>query len=408
MKESDYINKAKEFATELLGNDQLKEYAFHNINHTKKVVKDAETIARACLLNDDEINTVLIAAWLHDTGYKKGAEGHEQRSSENAEKFLKEWGAGNQKIDDVTRTIMATRMPQNPKDIMGEVLCDADLAHLGSEDFQVCGTDLRKELDKHHNKNFESDADWYKFNLHFLKKHQYFTDYGKNVLNEGKHKNIKRLQKLIKGEKKDRKGLEKKIDNLQKKLAMPPESDRGVETMLKVTSQNHVTLSGMADNKSNIMISINTIILSVIVSMLFTKIEEHPLILIPTLMLVFTCLVTIIFAILATRPSVARGTFTAEDIHQRKTNLLFFGNFHRSDLDSYEWGMREMMKDSDYLYSSMIKDIYFLGKVVARKYQLLRLSYTIFMFGFVASMIGFILVMTLIYRSNHFDFLYHL
>ncbi len=152
------------------------------------------------------------------------------------------------------------------------------------------------------------------------------------------------------------------------------------------------------------MISISTIILSVIVSMLFTKIEEHPMILIPTLMLVFTCLAAIIFAILATRPSIARGTFTTEDIQQRKTNLLFFGNFHRSDLDSYEWGMREMMKDSDYLYSSMIRDIYFLGKVVAKKYRLLRLSYTIFMFGFVASMIGFILAMI---HPSYLAFLFH-
>ena len=404
MNESDLINKAKEFATELLGTDQLKEYSFHNIKHTEKVVQDAEIIAKACQLNQDQIDTVLIAAWLHDTGYRQGAEGHEQRSSENAKKLLKESGASDQKIADVIRTIMATKMPQNPKDIMGEVLCDADLAHLGAEDFQACGKELREELSRHHNMSFENDEDWFKFNLRFLEKHQYFTDYGKRVLDEGKHKNIKRLQKLIKGEKKDRKDLEKEIDNLKKKIAKSPESDRGVETILKLTSQNHVTLSGMADNKSNIMISISTIILSVIVSMLFTKIEEHPMILVPTLMLVFTCLAAIIFAILATRPSIARGTFTTEDIQQRKTNLLFFGNFHRSDLDSYEWGMREMMKDSDYLYGSMIKDIYFLGKVVAKKYQLLRLSYTIFMFGFVASMIGFILAMI---HPSYLAFLFH-
>src|SRR5579859_6352419 len=408
MNESDFVNKAEKFASELLGKGLSKEYAFHNINHTEEVVKNAEAIAAACRLNDDQINTVLIAAWLHDTGYRQGAEGHEQRSSDNAERLLKEWGASDQKIQDVIRAIMATKMPQNPRDIMGEVLCDADLAHLGAEDFQVCGTDLREELGRHHNKSFESDEDWFKFNLNFLENHRYFTDYGKSVLYEGKRRNIKRLQKLIKGEEKDRKDLLKEIEDLQKRLAKSPESDRWVETMLKLTSQNHVTLSGMADNKSNIMISINTIILSVIVSMLFSKIEEHPMILVPTLMLVFTCLAAINFSILATRPSIARGVFTTEDIRLRKTNLLFFGNFHRSDLDSYEWGMREMMKDSDYLYSSMIKDIYFLGKVVAKKYKLLRLSYTIFMFGFVASMIGFILVMTMIYRANHLDFLFHL
>jgi len=148
----------------------------------------------------------------------------------------------------------------------------------------------------------------------------------------------------IKGEKKDRKDLKKEIENLQKKLVKSPKLERAVETMLKLTSQNHVTLSGMADNKSNIMISINTIILSVIVSMLFTKIEEHPMILVPTLMLVVTCLAAIIFAILATRPSIARGTFTTEDIQQRKTNLLFFF----LGFSTMKCGMRNVLGDKSF------------------------------------------------------------
>jgi hypothetical protein len=114
-------------------------------------------------------------------------------------------------------------------------------------------------------------------------------------------------------------------------------------------------------------------------------------------MLVCTCLVTIVFAILATRPSIASGKFTRDDIKEKKTNLLFFGNFHSMDLKDYEWGMREMMKDYEYLYGSMIKDIYFLGKVLARKYRFLRLAYTFFMFGFTVSIITFIIAM----MSNH-------
>ncbi len=168
--------------------------------------------------------------------------------------------------------------------------------------------------------------------------------------------------------------------------------------MFRTTSENHVTLSGMADTKANIMISINTIILSIIVSVLFRKLGEYPHLLVPTLMLVATCLVTIVMAILATRPNVAKGKFTIKDIQDKKANLLFFGNFHNMELKEYEWGMREMMKDYDYLYGSMIKDIYFLGKVLARKYKWLRLSYTIFMFGFVSSILIFLMQMILNYQ----------
>lgn len=193
------------------------------------------------------------------------------------------------------------------------------------------------------------------------------------------------------------KDLEKELGKLQKKLDKKVNPDRGIETMFRVTAENHITLSGMADTKSNIMISINSIILSVIISVLFRKLEEFPNLLIPTLMLVATCLITIVFAILATRPNISSGKFTRDDIKEKRTNLLFFGNFHGMELINYDWGMREMMKDADYLYGSLIKDIYFNGRVLARKYKLLRISYSIFMFGFVASIIGFTIALLMYY-----------
>ena len=108
------------------------------------------------------------------------------------------------------------------------------------------------------------------------------------------------------------KGIEKELEKLQKKLDKKSNPDRGIETMFKIASENHTTLSGMADTKSNIMISINSIILSVVITVLFRKLEEFPNLLIPTLMLVVTCLVTIVFAILATRPNVS-----LENLHKR-------------------------------------------------------------------------------------------
>ena len=105
--------------------------------------------------------------------------------------------------------------------------------------------------------------------------------------------------------------------------------------------------------------------------------------------MIFALLSAIIFAILATRPNVNKGTFTKEDIAAKKINLLFFGNFFRMDLAEYDWAMREMMNDKEYLYGSMIKDIYFLGVVLARKYRFLRISYNIFMFGLIVAIIAF-------------------
>lgn len=396
--ETHLISQARSYAEGILKN--LPEaYTYHNLHHTSSVVKAVEEIGRASHLSDDDLETVLIAAWLHDTGYRKDSENHEAIAKEKAEKMLTEWGASSTKIEQVKGLIQATRMPQNPQNLLEKVLCDADLAHLGNTDIIKCGEDIRQEFEKFKNLKFETDEEWIKFNLIFFKEHQYFTPYGQTVLQERKKKNIKKFKKMLKQDtgKDYVTGLEKELEKLQKKIDKKITPDRGIETMFRVASENHITLSGMADTKSNIMISINSIILSVVISVLFRKLEEFPNLLIPTLMLVTTCLVTIVFAILATRPNISSGKFSREDIKEKRTNLLFFGNFHGMELSNYDWGMREMMKDADYLYGSLIKDIYFNGKVLARKYKLLRTSYSFFMFGFVASIIAFTIVLLLYY-----------
>ncbi len=137
------------------------------------------------------------------------------------------------------------------------------------------------------------------------------------------------------------------------------------------------------------MISVNSIIISLILSFVVARLEYYPQFMIPAVLLTAVCVAAITFAILATRPSVTGGRFTEDDIRTKKTNLLFFGNFHKMELDEYNWAMNELLKDRDYIYGSMIKDVYFLGVVLARKYRLLRISYNIFMFGLIISVIAF-------------------
>ena len=160
--------------------------------------------------------------------------------------------------------------------------------------------------------------------------------------------------------------------------------------MFRITSRNHLQLSSMADSKANIMISINTILISVVMTVVGPRLVDSPDMLMPLVFLMTVCLTTIVMAVLATRPSVSKGTFTRDDIMNKKTNLLFFGNFHGMDIDDYQWGVSEMMKDANYLYSSLTRDVFFLGKVLAKKYRMLRYAYTTFMIGFVISMLLFL------------------
>jgi hypothetical protein len=274
------------------------------------------------------------------------------------------------------------------------VLCDADLYHLSSEACQEKSEKLREEWHNIGDKVL-TDEEWLETNLKFMEGHHYHTPYGQTVLQQRKKKNIKKIRKMVRPEfdKKDFHALEEEVVKLRTKLEKEKtlKPDRGIETMFRTTSQNHLMLSQMADNKSNILITINSIILSVVVSVLVRKLEENPNLVIPTIMLIVVCLSTTVFAILATRPNLSSGRFTRDDIKGKRTNLLFFGNFHGMSVEDYEWSVKEMMKDADYLYGSLIKDIYYLGKVLGRKYKFLRLAYNVFMFGFVISIISFII-----------------
>jgi hypothetical protein len=159
--------------------------------------------------------------------------------------------------------------------------------------------------------------------------------------------------------------------------------------MFRAGARTHINLSSMADSKANIMLSINAVIISVTLSVLLPKLDSNTHLILPTIVLLATCVLSIIFATLSTKPKVTRGRFSKEDIEKKRSNLLFFGNFHKMQLEDYEWGMTEMMKDDNFLYGSLSRDLYFLGKVLAEKYRYLRVCYTIFMYGLIASVLAF-------------------
>jgi len=377
------LQETKVFAKKILKEELSEELVYHSLEHTQEVVNAAEKIGKGSNLGEEDLETIQLAAWFHDLGYSKSVDEHEEMSIELSREFLQGRGLSDARTKQIEGCILATKMPQNPQNLLEKILCDADLMHLGLADFCEKACKLQEEM--HFTKKMKiSDKKWLKMNKVFLSEQQFFTTYAQENLTNGKRKNLKEIKRRIKMSKK------KKSNKENREGGKANKPGRGVETMFRLTSKNHLDLSNMADNKANIMISINSIILSIIVTVLVRKLEEYPHLIVPTLIMVVVCLVTIVFAIMATRPNVSHGKFTREDIKNKKTNLLFFGNFHSMSLEEYEWGMKEMIKDADYIYGSLIRDIYFLGCVLGKKYKKLRIAYTFFMFGFVLAVLSFI------------------
>lgn len=182
-----------------------------------------------------------------------------------------------------------------------------------------------------------------------------------------------------------------------KKKKNKPKGDlgtsRGIETMFRTSYRTHLNLSGIADNKANIMISINGIIISILLASVSPRIGELPALIFPTAVFLVTCVVSMIFAILAARPRVTSLNVSLEDVRENRANLLFFGNFVSMSEDDFVAGMHELMGNTDQLYTNMIRDIYSLGGVLNKKYRHIRVSYTVFMLGLSVGVALFLLVL---------------
>lgn len=385
------IKASENYATTTLTEGLSSDYMYHNLTHTKRVVNKTKELIKGENLKGEDADLLLLAAWFHDLGYTKSTENHEEISAEMAEKFLQEQNLNQDSIEKVKSLILATRIEHEPDNILEMIIRDADCAHFGSKNYEEIGDLLRGELELTQNKHF-TEKEWIDENIRFFKDVQQFnTDYALDNWQKGKERN---LGKLLKRQKKiafdEEKFVQKKKEfEFKKTKASLPE--RGVETMFRVTLRNHIDLSGQADTKANILLSVNAIIISVVLSNLIPKLDNpsNAYLIWPSAIFVLFTVIAMVLCVLATRPNVTSGKFSREDVAKKKVNLIFFGNFHKMKLDDFEWAMDEMMKDRDYLYSSMKKDLYFLGKVLNRKYSILRLTYTIFMIGIIISVIAF-------------------
>lgn len=403
MNQVNIFKKTEQYVTRLFRDADTTQLLFHNLEHTEYVVDKAKEIAAHYQLNEKDMQVIFMSAWFHDTGYLfVAADVHEKKSAELMRTFASELGVDESIIDEIAGCIMSTARAVEPQGLLQQIMCDADSYNFGTDDFKRTNKLVFGEW-KGLNPITTKDS-FNKGAITMLEHHHYYTSYCIDLLTAHKHENMKKLQKKLEEKAKSgtveyhkddhdsSNGKFQKKEKEKLRQAVISEKDgttKGMQTMLRLTSSNHIKLSDMADSKANILISVNAIIISVILSVLLRKLQTDPYLTIPTLIFLTCTVMTIVIAILATRPKINLGTFNEEDVKNKHTNLLFFGNFHRMPLKEYEEAMKIMMKDADYLYSSMVKDIYHLGTVLGKKYKLIRLAYTIFMVGIVISVIAF-------------------
>ena len=189
-------DEAKAYVLDRLSNELSPDLYYHGIHHTRDdVLPAAERLAALAQL--DEANTFLLrtAALYHDIGYIVQYEANEALAAGIAERTLPQFGYRLDQIQAIKGIIMATKLPQCPKNLLEMLMCDSDLDTLGRDDFFTTSLNLRKELEARGEKI--TTRAWYKRQLKFLAKHTYFTTVAQALRETGKQKNIGKLRHLI-------------------------------------------------------------------------------------------------------------------------------------------------------------------------------------------------------------------
>mgnify|MGYP001196764601 CR=1 FL=1 len=191
---SEVVQKAKEHILHIFHSQELANHVYHDVTHTQNVVEAVEVIAKAEGLGANDIEILQLAAWFHDSGYIKKIEGHEELSAEYAREFLSKYNYPIQRIDKVANCILSTKVPQQPKNLLEMIICDADLSHLGKQNFKDRNNLFREEFEFHYGKPL-TEYEWLKKSIDFLNEHHFFTNYAKKVLEPQKQENLSKLRK---------------------------------------------------------------------------------------------------------------------------------------------------------------------------------------------------------------------
>ena len=386
---------AAAYVLELFNEEHDNRLLYHNYQRTAEVARRTAEIAEAINLDDESTEIALISAWFHNTGYLLDYANPIEASQQAARSFLEEQQYPAARISKVIASIRSLKMGMQPEAPGAQVLSDAIQSVNNTSRFFQQRPLLRLEQELVLSKKMPT-LEWEQLQLQHLLGTRFYTAHGKNNYESFVGQNIlmqkEKTEKSRLAQLRNPSGIEeghlRKFQQLERKL---PTS--AIQTFFRTNYRNHINLSAIADNKANIMISVNAILISVIISVLSYRnlSETNPIILLPAVIFLMTALTSLIFAVLSIRPKVTSLNEGATTLEAIKKNVIYFGNFVNLELEQYEEAMDTIFRNGELLYGNMTRDLYYLGKVLDKKYRYLTMAYNIFMVGFVAA-VGLFLV----------------
>lgn len=386
--DSDVLRQARAFILRHFNEQADNRLVFHNYHLTVRLATATHIIGTAEGLDEHLLEAALLAAWFCHAGYAINYEQHREESVRIADRFLSDHDYPTERVVRCLRNVdgMQTRYRE------ARVLSDAVNALSFGENFEEASPLLRLELELMLHQKFSSQ-DWAQFQLQQLLNANFQTDYGQQTFGPVIGQNILRQKEILDQERRrDERNAALQPGLFQKLERKQPTS--AAQTFFRTNYRNHINLSAIADQKANIMISVNAILVSVIITVLTYQniTETRPAILLPAIIFMVTGLSSLICAVLSAVPKVTKLNEGERSTEEIRRNITYFGNFVHLELEQYEQAMDAVLRNGELLYGNMTRDLYYLGKVLDKKYRYLTMSYAIFLVGFVATVITFLFV----------------
>ena len=379
-----FTKTAEQYVNKLLLEHLSPDHHYHDLSHTLSVRDASQAMGKKYQLDKEELEILELAALFHDTGFTKQYERHEDFSKEIVADYLKGQNYLAEKIQKINDLIEVTRVGARPETLIQKILKDADFNTYGRTYLENAQS-LRHEWEVFRGQKM-TDEEWLENNVEFWSGHEFYTGEARAMFGEEKRKALKKFKKQMKSKE------DKKKDG--KVLGFSLNSSKAAQMMFKTTLRNQIDLTNIADNKANIMLSINSALITVGITLLAGQLNDSPYLIYPFSVLMLTCILSIVFATLATRPAKMSGTTDLSKIENGSTNLFFFGNFFKMTQKEYRAGLKQVVENDDLLDKTIVNDLYYLGISLGRKYSRLHTTYSVFMFGMVTTVIVYALAFT--------------
>lgn len=189
------FHAAKAFILDKLERELSHQLYYHGVHHTLDVLYTIEELCYLEKVSPYEELLLKTAALFHDSGFIVSNKEHERLSCQIARENLPGYGYTAVEIERICGMIMATRIPQSPKDYLETIICDADLDYLGRDDFYDIGSTLFEELKAYD--ILHSEEAWNRVQVSFLEKHAFFTQTNRKRRAPKKQRYLEELREVV-------------------------------------------------------------------------------------------------------------------------------------------------------------------------------------------------------------------